>query len=145
MTEYNHILLAVELETDCDDFPIQRALALSKEFNAKLSLIHAVEHMSSYGAAYGIAAGADIEEMLLENAKEAMSKLGQKFGVPESQQIIKIGPAKLVILEQAEEMKADLIIVGSHGRHGVRLLLGSTANAILHGAKCDVLAIRIKE
>lgn len=145
MTEYNHILLAVELETDCDDFPIQRALALSKEFNAKLSLIHAVEHMSSYGAAYGIAAGADIEEMLLENAKEAMSKLGKKFGVPENEQIIKIGPAKLVILEQAEELKADLIIVGSHGRHGVRLLLGSTANAILHGAKCDVLAIRIKE
>lgn len=145
MTEYNHILLAVELEADCDDMPVRKALALSKEFNATLSLIHAVEHMSSYGAAYGIAAGADIEEMLLENAKEAMNKLGQKFGIPEDQLIIKIGPAKLVILEQAEELKADLIVVGSHGRHGVRLLLGSTANAVLHGAKCDVLAIRIKE
>lgn len=145
MTEYKHILLAVELETDCDTLPVKRALALSKEFDAKLSLIHAVEHMSSYGAAYGIAAGADIEEMLLQNAKDAMSKLGKKYDIPESQQIIKIGPAKLVILEQADEVKADLIIVGSHGRHGVRLLLGSTANAVLHGAKCDVLAIRIKE
>jgi universal stress protein A len=38
-----------------------------------------------------------------------------------------------------------LIVVGSHGRHGVRLLLGSTANGILHHAKCDVLAVRIKE
>ncbi len=145
MTEYNHILLAVELETGCDDPPVKRALELSREFNAKLTMIHAVEHMSSYGAAYGIAAGADIEEMLLKNAKEAMTKLGQRYNISEAQQIIKVGPAKLVILEQAEELAADLIIVGSHGRHGVRLLLGSTANAILHGSKCDVLAVRITE
>ncbi|WP_339891630.1 universal stress protein, partial [Neptuniibacter pectenicola] len=45
----------------------------------------------------------------------------------------------------AKELEIDLIIVGSHGRHGIALLLGSTANGILHGATCDVLAIRIKE
>ncbi|HVV69668.1 MAG TPA: universal stress protein [Gammaproteobacteria bacterium] len=145
MTEYNHILVAVELDTTCDDLPVKRALDLARQFNAKLTLIHAVEHMSSYGAAYGIAAGADIEEMLLDNAKEAMTKLGGNLGIPDSQQVIKIGPAKLVILEEAEQNNVDLIIVGSHGRHGVRLLLGSTANAVLHGAKCDVLAVRIKE
>ncbi len=145
MTEYNHILVAVELDTTCDDLPVKRAVSLSKLFNARLTLIHAVEHMSSYGAAYGIAAGADIEEMLLDNAKEAMSKLGQKLGILESQMTIKIGPAKLVILEEAEQNGVDLIVVGSHGRHGVRLLLGSTANAVLHGAKCDVLAVRINE
>jgi len=39
----------------------------------------------------------------------------------------------------------DLVIVGSHGRHGVRLLLGSTANAVLHGAECDVLAVRVQD
>ena len=35
------------------------------------------------------------------------------------------------------------IVVGSHGRHGLALLLGSTASGVLHGAKCDVLAVRI--
>ena len=35
------------------------------------------------------------------------------------------------------------LVVGSHGRHGLALLLGSTANAVLHGAPCDVLAVRI--
>lgn len=143
MKEYKHILLAVELDTGCDDLPARKAQELAKEFGAQLSLIHAVEHMTSYGAAYGIAAGADIEEMLLENAKEGMTKLGQKMTVPESHQIIKVGPAKIVILEEADHIGADLIVVGSHGRHGVRLLLGSTANAVLHGAKCDVLAVRI--
>jgi universal stress protein A len=145
MKEYNHILLAVELETNCDVLPARKAKQLAEEFGAQLTLVHAVEHMTSYGAAYGIAAGADIEEMLLESAREAMTKLAATLGVPVERQIIKIGPAKLVILEEAEEVGADLIIVGSHGRHGVRLLLGSTANAVLHGAKRDVLAVRIPD
>jgi len=34
------------------------------------------------------------------------------------------------------------VVIGSHGRHGVQLLLGSTANAV-HGASCDVLAVRM--
>jgi len=43
----------------------------------------------------------------------------------------------------ANEIGADLIVVGSHGRHGLALLLGSTANGVLHGAPCDVLAVRV--
>ena len=43
----------------------------------------------------------------------------------------------------ADEAGADLIVVGSHGRHGLALLLGSTANGVLHGAMCDVLAVRV--
>jgi universal stress protein A len=43
----------------------------------------------------------------------------------------------------ADESNADLIVLGTHGRSGIRLLLGSTANAVLHGAKQDVLAVRI--
>jgi universal stress protein A len=38
---------------------------------------------------------------------------------------------------------ADLIVIGSHGRHGMGLLLGSTANAVLHGSPCNVLAVRL--
>ncbi|MEO1899758.1 MAG: universal stress protein, partial [Methylococcales bacterium] len=39
----------------------------------------------------------------------------------------------------------DLIVVGSHGRHGLALLLGSTANGVLHHAVCDVLAVRLSD
>ena len=49
------------------------------------------------------------------------------------------------VLFYAEQNNVDLIVKGSHGRHGLELLLGSIANAILHGAKCDVLAVRFKE
>lgn len=145
MKHYDKILLAVELDSDCDEEPIKKAQELQKEFNANLYLVHAIEHMSSYGAAYGVAAGADIEEMLLENAQESMRKVASKVGVSDENQIIKVGPARTIILEEAEKLGADLIVVGSHGRHGIRLLLGSTANAVLHGALCDVLAVRVKE
>lgn len=145
MKNYQNIILAVELDSTCDDEPVKKAIDLAKEFDAKITLVHAIEHMSSYGAAYGVAAGADIEEMLLENASNSMKKLGQSAGVSEADQVIKVGPARTIILEEADRLNADLIVVGSHGRHGIRLLLGSTANAVLHGATCDVLAVRLKD
>jgi len=43
----------------------------------------------------------------------------------------------------ANDNNVDLIIVGSHGRHGISLILGSTATGVLHGSQCDVLAVRV--
>ena len=145
MPKYQKILLAVELLSDTDKVLVKKAQTLVGEGQAQLYLIHAVEHLSSYGAAYGISAGVDVEEMLLNEMKKSMSTLGAELKIPKERQIVKVGPAKFVILEEADRLNADLIVVGSHGRHGVRLLLGSTANAILHGAKCDVLAVRVQE
>lgn len=145
MKKYKKILLALELEPACDSAPLLKARELAEEFGAELYLLHAIEYLSSYGAAYGVAAGADIEDMLMSNARDFMQKTGEKLAVAPERQLIKVGPAKTLILEEADQLGVDLIIVGSHGRHGIRLLLGSTANAVLHGAKCDVLAVRIKE
>ena len=49
------------------------------------------------------------------------------------------------IVQTAVDRQADLIVVGSHGRHGLALLLGSTASSVVHHAKCDVLAVRLPE
>jgi universal stress protein A len=56
---------------------------------------------------------------------------------------VKIGNPAHEIRDAATELEADLIVVGTHGRHGLGLLLGSTANAVLHGVGCDVLAVRV--
>jgi universal stress protein A len=58
---------------------------------------------------------------------------------------VELGSPKAEITRVAEEQGVDLIVVGSHGRLGLELLLGSTANGVLHAAKCDVLAVRVKE
>lgn len=145
MKSYEKILVGVELNPESDDHVMDKALEMAKEFNGSVTVIHVVEHtMGSYGAAYGIAAGTDIEQIQAESAKKEIVKLGSRYNIPAVQQLIKIGAAKIVLLDEAERLQADLIVLGSHGRRGIRLLLGSTANAVLHGAKCDVLAVRVK-
>ena len=133
------------LDPDNDRLLVDRAQALIAKGNSGLYLVHAVEYMSSYGAAYGVSAGVDVENMLLKESKKLMRETSFRLNVPSECQIIKVGPAKSLILDQAERLGVDLILVGSHGRHGVQLLLGSTANAVLHGAKCDVLAVRLRD
>ena len=139
-----NIVLAVELFENEQPL-IKKAVDLAARFKAKITLVHAIEHVISYGASYGVAVGVEVEEALLKSANKLMRKLGKKLKIGEKNQIIKFGSAKEVVVDEAKRINADLIVVGSHGRHGMRLLLGSTANAVLHNATCDVLAVRIKK
>lgn len=146
MKQYKNILVAVELEPESDIRLVQRARDVAEQYpNAKMWLIHCVEHLSSYGAAYGVAAGIDVDAVLMTEAQQLMEKISSELRVPDERCILIEGPAKHLIIEEAEKIKADLIITGSHGRHGVQLLLGSTANSILHNANCDVLAVRVQD
>lgn len=139
---YKHILFATDL-TDDTDFIISKVKGMCSYTNSKLSLIHVVEPLPGYSYAYlGIE---DIEGQLIEESKNALAKLGEQLSVEPKDMWVEVGPTKSKILEIAQEIGADLIICGSHGRHGLSLLLGSTANAILHGAKCDVLTVRLPE
>jgi len=141
---YRHILLAADL-IDQDDSPIaEKAKVLKQLMNADLSIVHAIELPSSYGTTYEMPIMAKWQEDLETSAKKRLAKLADALGVPEKQIYLKIGQPKNEILEVVKECGADLILVGSHGRHGIGLLLlGSTANAILHYAECDVLAIKV--
>lgn len=139
---YKHILFATDLSNE-SDFIISKVRTLRGYTGAKLSLIHVVEPMPGYSYAYlGIE---DIEGQLIEESRVTLAKLGDELAVDKKDQFVEIGPTKSKIQEIAESIGVDLIICGSHGRHGLSLLLGSTANAILHGAKCDVLVVRLPE
>lgn len=139
---YKSILFATDLTEDTD-FLINKVKMMRDLVKAKLSIIHVVEPLPGYSYAYlGIE---DIEGQLINEARVAIEKLGSNLEVPPNHQFIEVGPTKTKILKTAEATHADLIICGSHGRHGLSLLLGSTANAILHGAKCDVLTVRLPE
>ena len=139
---YKHILFATDLSDDTD-YILEKIRGMRGFTKAKLSLIHVVEPLPGYSYAYlGIE---DIEGQLIEEAKIAIAKLGEQLQVANKDQWVEVGPTKSKILKIADDIHADLIICGSHGRHGLSLLLGSTANAILHGAKCDVLTVRLPE
>jgi universal stress protein A len=139
---YKHILFATDLTEDTD-YLTTKVLTFREKTGAALSLIHVVEPLPGYSYAYlGIE---DIEGQLIQEARLSIEKLGAKLHVDKNDIFVEVGPTKTKILKIADEVKADLIICGSHGRHGLSLLLGSTANAILHGAKCDVLTVRLPE
>lgn len=141
-TMYKHILFATDL-TDDTDYLVAKVKGIRTLTGAKLSLIHVVEPLPGYSYAYlGIE---DIEGQLIEEARQSIEKLGTELNVAKTDQHVEVGPTKTKILKIAEDTGTDLIICGSHGRHGLSLLLGSTANAILHGAKCDVLTVRLPE
>ena len=139
---YNHILYATDLTEDTE-FIVKKVRSIRGYTGATLSLVHVVEPLPGYSYAYlGVE---DIEGQLLEEARQAIQKLADELHVEKANTYVEVGPTKTKILKIADDIKADLIVCGSHGRHGLSLLLGSTANAILHGANCDVLTVRLPE
>lgn len=144
MGQYNHILLAADFN-DESEIVEQRAAALQNTFSATLSLVHVLEPISiAYGGEFPVDLG-DLHKELEKQAMTQLRELGQKLGVPETRQFLEVGITEKEILRVAKDQGADLIVMGSHGRHGLALLLGSTANAVLHHAEIDVLAVRVKK
>lgn len=139
---YQRIVLAVDL-TDESIKVASKAASLCKAYNGELVIIHVIESLNyAYGGDVPIDI-TDVQEQLQATAKERMAVLVDQLDVPVQNTIVTQGGIESEIHRIAEEHHADVIVVGSHGRHGLALLLGSTANGVLHGAPCDVLAVRV--
>ena len=142
MGEYKHILIGVDLTVESRDVS-RRACALKVAFNAKLSCVHVIEPLS---LAYGGDIPMDlstIQEQIQDTAKNHLAEFASSLGIEDEDRHLIFGRPETEIHTLAKEIDADLVVVGSHGRHGLALLLGSTANGVLHGATCDVLAVRV--
>ncbi|KPW82695.1 Universal stress protein [Pseudomonas amygdali pv. photiniae] len=142
---YEHILVAIDLTDECDPV-IRRASLLAKASEAKLSVVHIVEPIAM---AFGGDVPMDLSQLQQQQIDQAREKLGKlKLKYPQlenSESHMVFGQPRQEIHKLAKSEACDLIVVGSHGRHGLALLLGSTANDVLHGAPCDVLAVSLKK
>ena len=146
MNAYQHVLVATDFSEEALQVG-ERAKAIAERNGARLSFIHVVEEVN-------ISAGYELmpllpelpDEAMLREARDGLDRLVQKLGLEDVDRwAVTAVSTKEGILNTAVEHNVDLIVVGSHGRHGLALLLGSTANAVLHGAPCDVLAVRIRD
>lgn len=140
---YQHILVAIDMADDCN-FVLERATALARSCGATLSMVHVLEPMT---LAFGSDVPLDISELQNAQLEETNTRL-QTFieRHPELDRLrchLVFGQPRQAIHELAQAQGCDLIITGSHGRHGLALLLGSTSNDLLHGAACDVLAVHL--
>jgi len=145
MKGYTHILLAVDFSVNADAVG-QRACQIREATDARLSLIHVVEFVQiDLSNELLMPQELELDHELQEIAKQRLQEYAHKLGIEDCPMHVTQGSTRREILHMAEENGVDLIVVGSHGRHGIQLLLGSTANAVLHGAPCDVLAVRVKD
>lgn len=143
MNAYRNILLCVDFSENAH-YVAMRARELAERCGADLRLIHVVEHVPVDAASEFMAPPqVEMYEELLSNAEEQLHRMAGRLGVNKDACCVAAGSTKQEILDHARDVECDLIVVGSHGRHGLALLLGSTANALLHGATCDVLAVRV--
>lgn len=147
MADYQNILLAIDF-SDTAKAVIRQALKLADADRSKLTLIHVVEYLPPIDVAYEpvLTSSWSIDENeLAEQAKKSLEKICTEQKLEQAKQVVVIGTPKHEICQYARDHQCDLIILGSHGRHGLGLLLGSTANGVLHEMPCDVLAVKIKE
>ncbi|WHI53038.1 universal stress protein [Microbulbifer sp. MLAF003] len=142
MAKYQQILVGLDLSEESSQV-LDKAAALAGAFGAELSLVHAIEPLTfAYGGDIPMDLS-EVQDQLQSQAKEQLQKAAQPLNIPSERQHVILGQPSTEIHRLAKDLEADLIIIGSHGRHGLALLLGSTANGVLHGAKCDVLAVRV--
>jgi universal stress protein A len=141
---YHHIIVGLDLSEDCP-VVIQRAAGIAQACNAKLTLAHVIEPMAfAYGGDMPVDLSG-VQEQQVQKATADLTMLCKSTSYPIHQQHVLVGQPAAELHYLAEQEDADLIVVGSHGRKGFALLLGSTPNSVLHGATCDVLAVLVNK
>lgn len=146
MAVYRKILVAVDLSNE-SEFVLRKARQIAAA-ETEMHLVYVQEPMDNVYVGIVPQSAAfsglgDLEAQLGDELKQKLATLGASHGLPVECQHILHGSPATEIHRFAGENDIQLIVIGTHGQKGLQLLLGSTANAVLHGAGCDVLAVRI--
>jgi len=135
------VLCATDL-SDCSQHALAQAAELAEAFDAKLVVVHAIE---IWDDRYDFLMK-DLERRLEEEANDKVEQELAHFGKSEKvpvEVVIRKGNASIEVLKTIRETKADLVVVGSHGKGALdRLILGSVAEKLLHLSPVSVLVAR---
>lgn len=147
---YRRVLIAVDASDDAEQV-LDAAVALQHRQDESFHVVTVVPPVvdavggvggASFSAAWPLK---DMEAALTREIAEGVRERVARFGIPPERVSVLSGRPASEIRAHAEDINADLIVIGSHGREGLAgVMLGSTANAVLHGAKCDVMTVRIR-
>lgn len=148
MSGYTKVLVAVDLSDESGAI-IKKAMSICAT-GAEVHLAYVQEPMEAvymgvvpYGPVF---VGMDqVEDRLQKELKAKLESWGDAHGIAADRTHFLSGSPARELHRFADEEEVDLIVLGTHGQKGVQLLLGSTANAVLHGSACDVLAVRVEK
>ena len=144
MSSYKHLLVGLDLSPESQQV-VDRVKFLFSDSRIKISVCHILEPLAfTYGGDIPVDLS-DVQIQLEDQAKTRLAALAEQLNVTAENQHVLLGQPAREMHRLATEESVDLIVVGSHGRHGLALIFGSTSNSVLHGASCDVLAVRISD
>jgi len=143
MENFTKIMIAIDISPEADQI-MNKAMDMAEKYSAEVSLVHVVQPIIiETGYEMIPILTADIEDNLVKRAETHLVELAKKYKIEEKNTLVLMGAVKSELHREARERDIDLIIIGTHARHGVSLILGSTANAVMHGTPCDVLCVKV--
>ena len=117
---------------------------MARTQQAEIHILHIVEPLSlTYGADLHVDTSS-LQEEINEQAEIHLQDLATQLSIPSQHCHLASGRPEKEIPSVASRIAADLIVLGSHGRWGLELLLGTTTDGVVSAAECDVLAIRVE-
>ena len=143
-----NILVCIDF-SDSTEKVVSNSEKLAKSVSAKLWILHVAEPEPDF---VGYDVGPQyIRDSLAEQfhqehrlAQEIAEKMREK-GLEATALLIQ-GPTAEVILETAEKVEADIIVIGTHGKGAVyHLLVGSVSEAVIHKAECPIFVVPTHE
>lgn len=141
-----HILVPIDF-SDCSKKALQYALPLAKEHEAALTLLFVVP--PAYGAGeYGGIDYAQLEGSIKEGGEKELAKLAleEVRGAVPTDTLVRVGSPTREIIEAARSLPADLIVISTHGRTGLKhVFLGSVTEHVVQRAPCPVFVVRERE
>ena len=143
MPAYQKLLVLLDLSDDSEQVAIA-ARDLAAYSKARIVALHVVEFIPVEPMGESLMPTMQIEEELIKRSHERLGELAARLGLEGATLRVEAGNTKAEILRVAKEEGADLIVVGSHERHGLAILVNFTEDAVLHAARCDVLAVRLR-
>jgi len=143
MTAYRRILAAVDLTQDSRAVA-GRACEIARAGNGAVQLLHVLELMPIEPMSDSLLPVMQVDEQTMARKREQIQALARELGLPSDAGSVEAGSAKSEILRYAREQNSDLIVLGCRERHGLSILLHRTEDSVLHGAPCDVLAVRVR-
>ncbi|MDP9066053.1 MAG: universal stress protein [Pseudomonadota bacterium] len=143
MPGYQKILVVVDLADGSERVAIA-ARDLGALTHAAIIALHVIEFVPVEPMGESLIPTMQVEESLIASAREKLAALAARLDLADIRLRVEAGSIKAEILRIAEEEGADLIVVGSRERHGLAILMNFTEDTVLHAARCDVLAVRLR-
>jgi len=138
-----HILVPIDF-SECSKQALRYAVPMAKERGASLTLLYVVAPVYGVGE-YGAIDSTALEARMRAAGEQELAKLvaEEVRGEVAAKSLVRVGAPAMEIVEAALELRADLVVLATHGRTGLKhVLIGSVAEHVVRRAPCPVLVVR---